>query len=137
LVELFFRSLANLGTFFSWKILPIDRNHIFQVGTWQKFACKWNAESMQPCTECTNYKSSYEFEHPVGYTKEEAAFLFLLANFYQKANFNENYCSLGHWPKCELFTPLIFHSKTNFCNLIGFPSQWQAIQNSIFLTPLV
>ncbi len=49
LVELFFRSLANWGPFFSWKILHIGRNHIFQVRTWQKFASKRNAESMQPC----------------------------------------------------------------------------------------
>jgi hypothetical protein len=90
LVEKKIRRLANLGPFFSWKILPVCRNHIFQVGTWQKFASKRNAESMQPWTECTNYKSSYEFEHPVGYTKEEAGLLFLMAIFYQKANFNEN-----------------------------------------------
>jgi hypothetical protein len=34
----FLGNLANLGHFFSWKILCIGRNHIFQVEIWQYFA---------------------------------------------------------------------------------------------------
>jgi hypothetical protein len=34
---------GELEPFFSWKILPIGQNHIFQVGNWQKFASKRNA----------------------------------------------------------------------------------------------
>jgi hypothetical protein len=41
LVILFLKS-GEFGPFFSWKIVPICRNHIFQVGIWRKFASKRN-----------------------------------------------------------------------------------------------
>jgi hypothetical protein len=44
LVEFFSKS-GEIGRIFSWKILPIIRNHIFQVRIWRKFASKRNAGS--------------------------------------------------------------------------------------------
>jgi hypothetical protein len=44
LIEFLFRNLANLGFFFSWKILPLGRNHIFPVGICLKFASKRNID---------------------------------------------------------------------------------------------
>jgi hypothetical protein len=31
---IFFWKSGEFGSFFSWKILPIGRNHIFTVGIW-------------------------------------------------------------------------------------------------------
>jgi hypothetical protein len=69
LVEFLFPKSGEFGLF-SWKILPVSRNHIFQVGIWQKFANKRNPATGHEFTDNSINKPNFDSLPPSKTQKE-------------------------------------------------------------------